>query len=579
CCPAVEPDCDYSQAGGPSQTGNELAGEVGQQKLTAISQLSAQAHQQQPTASQQCNLPKNQSSDKQPRPILHQAAGSHRRPVWGRSGFPAKESSWQLLGLDGTESLADCKRSGTAACDPSIAATHGSHDLPASASRASVGGSRSPAKVISEPALVAVRPPHGARDRCGFHLGCEGCDGLLGSGLPHGPVERGRDCKLIRIYEGPRGHHHRGGLSSPVDLHLHRAHSGAVTCAAFAGPERIVSGGSDRMLRLWDMRKLSTALTTIRLDAAVNRLAVHPYYPSIAALPLDNRHVQLCHLGGSGGGARRRRRHRHLHRVNVSAGGSGGSGSGGGVGNLLAPAGVGASIGGGGGGGQSSAANVGVAGAVAAAANAPASAGAASAVAAAAATGVSAGGVGDLGGGRLLGRLPRQDGKCGHLRLASAACWGEDSHRFNLFTAGFDCQILAWKVGDAGVSAPGWPGRWGRHWRRRRRRRVVVVVVEAASGPGRQDPWRWQISLLDSFAFDSSLLGFLCCRLLFLLLLLAAGRPSLPSLPRPDSGFNLVRAQNTSQICASHLIVRQFRLGVDLIQLTEGRLRPDHKSA
>uniref|UniRef100_A0A1I8FU80 WD repeat-containing protein 37 n=1 Tax=Macrostomum lignano TaxID=282301 RepID=A0A1I8FU80_9PLAT len=176
-------------------------------------------------------------------------------------------------------------------------------------------------KVISEPALVL--PPHGARDRCGgFISGCEVV--APGSGLPHGlwSAETG---KLIRIYEGHEDiitgvacHPGRRlaltsskdgyfglwdlNMGEPVDLHLHRAHSGAVTCAAFAGPERIVSGGSDRMLRLWDMRKLSTALTTIRLDAAVNRLAVHPYYPSIAALPLDNRHVQLCHLGGSGGG-------------------------------------------------------------------------------------------------------------------------------------------------------------------------------------------------------------------------------------------------------------------------------------
>uniref|UniRef100_A0A1I8GLG2 WD_REPEATS_REGION domain-containing protein n=1 Tax=Macrostomum lignano TaxID=282301 RepID=A0A1I8GLG2_9PLAT len=256
-----------------------------------------------------------------------------------------------------------------------------SHDLPASAS-ASVGGSE-PCKVISEPALVLsghhTAPVIGAD----FISGCEVVTGSWDRVCPMAlwSAETG---KLIRIYEGHEDiitgvacHPGRRlaltsskdgyfglwdlNMGEPVDLHLHRAHSGAVTCAAFAGPERIVSGGSDRMLRLWDMRKLSTALTTIRLDAAVNRLAVHPYYPSIAALPLDNRHVQLCHLGGSGGGGGGGGIGTSIGvasstSVNVSAGGSGGSGSGGGVGNLLAPAGVGASIGGGGG-GQSSAAN------------------------------------------------------------------------------------------------------------------------------------------------------------------------------------------------------------------------------
>jgi len=50
----------------------------------------------------------------------------------------------------------------------------------------------------------------------------------------------------------------------------------------------------------------------------------------------------------------------------------------------------------------------------------------------------------DLNGSRL-GRLPRSSRR-GHRRMVCAAAWADDNPHCNLFTCGFDKQLLAWKV-------------------------------------------------------------------------------------------------------------------------------------
>lgn len=58
----------------------------------------------------------------------------------------------------------------------------------------------------------------------------------------------------------------------------------------------MVSGSDDKTVKVWELRNMRSALTTIRLDSAVNRLAVSN--GGVIAIPHDNRHIRLFDLNG-----------------------------------------------------------------------------------------------------------------------------------------------------------------------------------------------------------------------------------------------------------------------------------------
>lgn len=57
-----------------------------------------------------------------------------------------------------------------------------------------------------------------------------------------------------------------------------------------------MSGSDDKTVKVWELRNMRSALTTIRLDSAVNRLAVSN--GGVIAIPHDNRHIRLFDLNG-----------------------------------------------------------------------------------------------------------------------------------------------------------------------------------------------------------------------------------------------------------------------------------------
>lgn len=58
----------------------------------------------------------------------------------------------------------------------------------------------------------------------------------------------------------------------------------------------MVSGSDDKTVKVWELRNMRSALTTIRLDSAVNRISVSN--GGIIAIPHDNRHIRLFDLSG-----------------------------------------------------------------------------------------------------------------------------------------------------------------------------------------------------------------------------------------------------------------------------------------
>lgn len=63
----------------------------------------------------------------------------------------------------------------------------------------------------------------------------------------------------------------------------------SVTSTVFTRDDKVVSGSDDRTVKVWELRNMRSALTTIRTDAAVNRLAVSQ--SGVIAIPHDNRYI------------------------------------------------------------------------------------------------------------------------------------------------------------------------------------------------------------------------------------------------------------------------------------------------
>lgn len=70
----------------------------------------------------------------------------------------------------------------------------------------------------------------------------------------------------------------------------------SVTSTVLTRDDKVVSGSDDKTVKVWELRNMRSALTTIRLDSAVNRLAVSN--GGVIAIPHDNRHIRLYDLNG-----------------------------------------------------------------------------------------------------------------------------------------------------------------------------------------------------------------------------------------------------------------------------------------
>ncbi|XP_001649514.2 WD repeat-containing protein 37 [Aedes aegypti] len=95
-----------------------------------------------------------------------------------------------------------------------------------------------------------------------------------------------------------------------------QGHTESVTSTVFTRDDKVVSGSDDRSVKVWELRNMRSALTTIRTDSAVNRLAVSA--GGVIAIPHDNRHIRLFDLNGQRI-ARLPRTSRQGHRRMVSS--------------------------------------------------------------------------------------------------------------------------------------------------------------------------------------------------------------------------------------------------------------------
>uniref|UniRef100_A0A5S6QK36 WD repeat-containing protein 37 n=1 Tax=Trichuris muris TaxID=70415 RepID=A0A5S6QK36_TRIMR len=77
-----------------------------------------------------------------------------------------------------------------------------------------------------------------------------------------------------------------------------QGHIESVTSVVFTGGDKIVSGSDDRSVKVWDFRNMRTALSTVRLDSPVNRIAISRSN-GLIAIPTDNRQVRLYDLAGT----------------------------------------------------------------------------------------------------------------------------------------------------------------------------------------------------------------------------------------------------------------------------------------
>uniref|UniRef100_A0A1A9W5P9 WD repeat-containing protein 37 n=1 Tax=Glossina brevipalpis TaxID=37001 RepID=A0A1A9W5P9_9MUSC len=75
-----------------------------------------------------------------------------------------------------------------------------------------------------------------------------------------------------------------------------QGHTESVTSTVFTRDDKVVSGSDDRTVKVWELRNMRSALTTIRTDSSVNRLAVSN--GGIIAIPHDNRQIRLFDLNG-----------------------------------------------------------------------------------------------------------------------------------------------------------------------------------------------------------------------------------------------------------------------------------------
>ncbi|VDD96351.1 unnamed protein product [Enterobius vermicularis] len=73
-----------------------------------------------------------------------------------------------------------------------------------------------------------------------------------------------------------------------------QGHNDSVTSVVFSTGEKVVSGSDDRCVKVWDLRNMRSAIATVRLNSAVNRLSVSSR--SLVAIPQDDRNIHIYDL-------------------------------------------------------------------------------------------------------------------------------------------------------------------------------------------------------------------------------------------------------------------------------------------
>ncbi|VDM40876.1 unnamed protein product [Toxocara canis] len=73
-----------------------------------------------------------------------------------------------------------------------------------------------------------------------------------------------------------------------------QGHNDSVTSVVFSAADKLVSGSDDRSIKVWDLRNMRSAIATVRLDSATNRLAISR--KNLVAIPHDNRNVRVYDL-------------------------------------------------------------------------------------------------------------------------------------------------------------------------------------------------------------------------------------------------------------------------------------------
>ncbi|KAH9584988.1 Trafficking protein particle complex subunit 1 [Schistosoma haematobium] len=85
-------------------------------------------------------------------------------------------------------------------------------------------------------------------------------------------------------------------------VHVQQAHSQTVSTTQFlapGSPERLISAGADRFCRIWDLRQSRGPVVSIRTDAAINRLGLSGYGPSVSYQPTETINPAPTVIGSS----------------------------------------------------------------------------------------------------------------------------------------------------------------------------------------------------------------------------------------------------------------------------------------